>query len=391
MRNTTSGPPSGGDNYLPKIALVDMAFKPKASVEFTIFGFMLIYYIPPIILYFMNRNHILIKYRQPINVVIAGIMCAFSGLCLPLIRYFNINCFINTWVVNPFIFIFVITTYSRYIKTYYIQQLSIFKLKFSEKKNRRMNDRAKHESVSNNISTYKIRDTRSAIHSYSLNKDSTVSNETNIESIGMVDPVNYFKKLNSIINKKISIYVVFIPVFFIIFYSIIMTIKMWDKMTIPCVNELREVSMPRIIGNFAIILSSIFFFYQAYYNQKWDIEIRVEYTVFIVSLVVCVTVMQLIINDVFGERIMKYRAYTFQIFGFVVFWFSIILPLIKILIFKFKNDDEKLSEEEFLARLSNAAFKAQVREIAINTFCVENLLFFEAHCDLMNIIIFVHN
>jgi len=116
MRNTTSGPPSGGDNYLPKIALVDMAFKPKASVEFTIFGFMLIYYIPPIILYFMNRNHILIKYRQPINVVIAGIMCAFSGLCLPLIRYFNINCFINTWVVNPFIFIFVITTYSYILK-----------------------------------------------------------------------------------------------------------------------------------------------------------------------------------------------------------------------------------------------------------------------------------
>jgi len=40
-----------------------------------------------------------------------------------------------------------------------------------------------------------------------------------------------------------------------------------------------------------------------------------------------------------------------------------------------------------LEKLNNVVFKAQVKEIATNTFCIENVLFFDAHLELMNTII----
>jgi len=58
-------------------------------------------------------------------------------------------------------------------------------------------------------------------------------------------------------------------------------------MTKTCVNEDRAVGTPKTILNLVIITSSLFFFYQAFIKQKWDIELRLEYTIFIIFLALC--------------------------------------------------------------------------------------------------------
>jgi len=54
-----------------------------------------------------------------------------------------------------------------------------------------------------------------------------------------------------------------------------------------CVNEHKLVGGPKFAINVAIITSSFYFFYQAYYKQRWDAELKFEYTVFVVVDFIC--------------------------------------------------------------------------------------------------------
>ncbi|OUM69212.1 hypothetical protein PIROE2DRAFT_2915 [Piromyces sp. E2] len=127
----------------------------------------------------------------------------------------------------------------------------------------------------------------STLKTSSVTKDSSVSNDPTIDSFGITDPTLYFKKLNQIINRKLIIILVIVPIIFMLFYNIYVTINQSDLMGSSCVNENRMVSTPKLVLCSVIVASSFFLFYQAYKKQKWDREIRVEYLVFIVSLIMC--------------------------------------------------------------------------------------------------------
>jgi len=58
-------------------------------------------------------------------------------------------------------------------------------------------------------------------------------------------------------------------------------------MTKSCVNELKAVSVPKIVLNCVILATSLYFLYQAYYKQKWDPELKYEYTVFVAFIAIC--------------------------------------------------------------------------------------------------------
>jgi len=55
----------------------------------------------------------------------------------------------------------------------------------------------------------------------------------------------------------------------------------------PCLNESGLISLPKIVLNGVIITSSGYLFYQAYYKQKWDREIKIEYTIFVFICILC--------------------------------------------------------------------------------------------------------
>jgi len=396
----TGGPPSNGTvstgadySAIPMIAKVDICFVPQASVEFTILGVIIIYFIPTIILYYKLRNHILIKYRQPKVVLIASIQSAIMSILVPLFRYFEVICLVNTWTINLLVFSTCIITYSRYIRVYYMQKLSIFKLKFGEKKNSSYKkDKVDWGKLGG---TLKGKESflglppsdSQTIKTNSISKSNLSTNPSSLDIFGIADPVLYFKKLNKIINKKITRILVVFPLAFFIVYSIYISITSWDTMKSSCANEHKEVGTPKTILNSFIITTSFFLFYQAYYKQKWDIEIKIEYTIYVIALLICTIMMQLVVRDYLTYNMVRYRMYIFYVFGALVHGMCAVLPIIKIGISKIKKDDGRLSEEEFLAKMSNSVFKAHVREIATNTFCIENVLFFDAHCDLMNIVI----
>lgn len=87
--------------------------------------------------------------------------------------------------------------------------------------------------------------------------------------------------------KRLSIFLIVFPFIFVIIYNIIITIKLKDEMNSPCVNELKDVGISRMYLNIFIIVTSIFVLYQAYYKQKWDVEIKAEYTIYIATTIFC--------------------------------------------------------------------------------------------------------
>jgi len=412
----TGGPPSAPDGFvippkcpqfypvyinLDRVAKADCGFEPNTLIECFILIFMILVYVPPLILYFMNRKNVLIKYRQPRHVFIGGILSGLNSILSPIIRITGIKCIFNTWFVSSLIFSFMFVTFSRYIKTFYMQRLSIFKLKFSSRKAKKeMNKKETSNKKNPTLESVKVKEseTLSTIKTSSLAVDNTkvpssFSNECSTDNnLGISDPILYFKKLNNIINRKITIYLVVIPIIILVGYYAYITIVSWKPATgpgmlDPCPNEIKNLSYPKRILNAIIVLHSVYMFYQIYYEQKWDKELKIEYTSFIIVLVLCMVVMECSTKGVFGNGIITYRVYIFQTFALFIQIMCVILPLIKVCLYRFKDKEGKLTEEEFLAKLAVPTFREQVREISTQTFCIENLLFFTAHWDLMNIVI----
>ncbi|ORX61094.1 hypothetical protein BCR36DRAFT_341330 [Piromyces finnis] len=378
-------PNAGGP---PKIVLIDMYFEPNKTVEFGILGFTILFYIPALILYIKNRDNIIIKYRQPNNVISAAILSGTISILTPIIRCVKVPCLFNTWIINSLVFSFSIITFSRYIRTYFMQRLSIFKLRFGEKKAKttEKEDNSKMGSLKNKDNETKDISLKAGSFTKSKNNSSFTYNAT-LDNFGIIDPVLYFKRLNSIINKKITVFVVIFPVMFIIIYTTIITITNFSEMKRACVNEHKVVGTPKLVLNILICVSSLYLFYQAYIKQKWDKELKIEYTTFVIVDFICTIIMQLTVHGLLGDNMLKYRVYIFHVFSAIVHLMCVIEPVVKVLYYKIRKVDLKLTEEEFLYRLNNSSFKAQVKDIAIHTFCVENILFFEAHLDLMNMVI----
>jgi len=381
---------------------VDEKFRAKVYIELPIFFVFFIYFVPSTVMYIRMRDNQRIKYRQPLNVISASILCTFNSLITPFVHLIRFPCILNTWFNNPLIFGFVIITLSRYVRAYYMQKLSIFKLKFTEKKKLKNTDlnktagslRLKESALSDAASSHDSHHSRTGS---GYTKNSSVSNDPTESSLGIGDPVIYFKKLNNIINRKITIYLVIIPYAILFVHSLVITIQYWNgkdgqnSMKEACVNDHSSVGAPKMILNVAIMLSSIFFFYQAYYKQKWDKEIKIEYTIFVAVTSFCAIMMQLVIRGKLGETIAQYRPYIFQIFNITIHGMCVIEPLCRIYRSSHQEKKGKMSQEEFLNHLSDSTFKAHVKEIANHTFCIENILFFESYCDLMNMVISFYN
>jgi len=177
--------------------------------------------------------------------------------------------------------------------------------------------------------------------SISRTRESSLSNETTVDSIGVIDPILYFKKLNKIINKKITIYLVIIPIILVLSYNIVITVTDWNSMLESCANEHAKIATPKLILNIVIFFSAFYLIYQAYFKQKWDIEIKKEYTAFIVSNIICNIVMQLAIRNALNDYFLKYRVYIFQFFAIVIHATCVISPLITIFISRSKDNEKK--------------------------------------------------
>ncbi|KAG4093806.1 hypothetical protein H8356DRAFT_1696920 [Neocallimastix lanati (nom. inval.)] len=378
---------------LPYVARIEILYKPNIKVESILLALFIILYVPSTIMYIKNKNHPFIKYRQPKMVILGAILSGFVAILIPIIRMAKISCFVNTWINSSAIYGFLIVTFTRYAKIYFIQKLSIFKLKFSEKNNKSIHDKGdfsmksiigKPKDVGGETS---ISIKTSSIRSSTLTHDSGTSNDVNTQSLNSVDPTTYFKRLDSIIKLKISIYFIALPMICLFTYYIVITINKFDTLKKPCPNEIKDITYPKLATNIFIFISSIFMFYQIYFKQKWDREFKLEYTTFVIVQLTCNILINMTTKGKLNDTIASYRIYIFQMFSFSVQLLCVYEPLIKIFYTKHWVKESKLTQEEFLNKLSNTSFREQVKDIATHTFCIENLLFIEAHNELMNIVL----
>jgi len=88
-------------------------------------------------------------------------------------------------------------------------------------------------------------------------------------------------------TQRLFIILVVFPLIFLVIYNIIITIQLKDDLKNPCVNEHKQVGTSRLYLNIFIIVTSLYVLYQAYFKQRWDIEIKVEYTVYIITTIIC--------------------------------------------------------------------------------------------------------
>jgi len=68
---------------------IDEKFRAKAYIELPIFFVFFIYFVPTTIMYIRMRDNQIIKYRQPLNVISASILCTLNSLLTPVNKYFN--------------------------------------------------------------------------------------------------------------------------------------------------------------------------------------------------------------------------------------------------------------------------------------------------------------
>ncbi|ORX76714.1 hypothetical protein BCR32DRAFT_296063 [Anaeromyces robustus] len=302
----------------------------------------------------------------------------------------KIPCIINTWVIGSLIYSFFVVTFSRYIRIFYIQKLNIFKFEFSKRQKKlfEKDERITGEVIrSNNVEN----DTLISINNNSTNTSSNaLSGDHNFAvpvDFSIANPMNYYKGLERTIKKRITIYFVFFPILLLLTYYFVVSIRYWDKMKKACPNEPKEISSPKFVTSLVIYILSIFLIYQAFVKQKWDIKFKIEYITFLIVQICAAIFVQFIVGQKLGDEIIKYRVYFFHLYPITVHLLCVIEPLIKIFISKYTKKEEMSNVEEFLNQLSNTNFKEHVTDIAIRTFCIENLLFIEAHTDLINAVI----
>jgi len=104
----------------------------------------------------------------------------------------------------------IFSTYARYVKVYFVQRLSIFKLKFGNIKNYHIKgdktEAHKSDTIRSKENSISLQFESSTLKTGSLTKKSNNSTDPTIDSFGITDPVLYFKKLNTIINKVLLNY-----------------------------------------------------------------------------------------------------------------------------------------------------------------------------------------
>jgi len=98
-------------NATSRLTEIDENFEPNAAVEFLIFAFMIIYYIPAIVLYIRNRDNLIIKYRQPKSVISGAILSGFNSIITPVNKIHTYILYYIILIIYIYLFIYEIVIY----------------------------------------------------------------------------------------------------------------------------------------------------------------------------------------------------------------------------------------------------------------------------------------
>jgi len=78
-------------NDIHEAVYKDSLFEPERGIEFGLLAFTLVYFIPTTYIYYKNRKNILIKYRQPRNVIIGSMLSVLNASAIPVYRKYIYN------------------------------------------------------------------------------------------------------------------------------------------------------------------------------------------------------------------------------------------------------------------------------------------------------------
>ncbi|KAG4099172.1 hypothetical protein H8356DRAFT_1668429 [Neocallimastix lanati (nom. inval.)] len=333
------------------------------NIQLIVCIIIVIYFIVTTFLYYRERHNYLIYYRK--NSV--TFICSLCGLLFCLILPINIEfegpCLVDVWLITLTTFGAILCSLYRIIRMLILKKKNMFSLKYGKQ------------------SSAKVRDQLAELSSFSRNDYGL---ETNI-----VDPNNYIKQLNKIIDKGMLRWFFLVPFCSISIVTLVvfLVIYLGDHIYIfeKCINITNGLFYPITFFGAIILLIMPFAhinLIKLKFKSKWNLktEMLINTTLLGAGLIVYGLTRVYI-----GYSSATYFGVTLLmgIFSFIQFN-TIVIPLIEIRREKKRKERKDYkSIDEFILSLENKNFLELLKEKAMENFCIENVLFWEAYYDLM--------
>jgi hypothetical protein len=341
-------------------------------------------------LFWKKRNHHLINYRPVMLCLMTGIFSAFYNTLLPIITYFTENkdsSNRNSYIcIIPLVFTIVfaptslMANLSRFIKIYLLNRRDFVRLKLYNKNN-----------------------------SNAFNMNESEGGERSLE------PNTYLKRLNKLVSKQITIGVFLVPyIFLILLGGTIIAFEFYkEKDCSKTSNQGSECGVCNqgiilyspimlLIAAVSFIIPYMFIDLYSTVNIISKLDIVVNFIgiflgsiLFVSSLFVILDKDKLKSQDYKASEkgeVVKYYLFSqfrnnslfFLIPSFVAFFWAIIVPLIEVYVSDFKLKNKKLlGKKEFTRLLVSSRYIDSLKSIAVKSYCVELVIFWESHMKLM--------
>ncbi|ORX84019.1 hypothetical protein BCR32DRAFT_291604 [Anaeromyces robustus] len=329
------------------------------NIQLTAGILIVIYFVITTFLYIKERNNYLIYYRKNSVTYICSLCGLLFCLVLPINIEFEGPCLVDVWMITLTTFGAILCSLYRGIRMLLLKKKNMFSLKYG-----------KQDST-------KVRDQLVELSSFSRNDYGL---ETNI-----VDPNNYIKQLNRIIDKGMLRWFFIVPYITISIVTLVVFIVIYagDHIYIfeKCINITDVLFYPiTFFGAFILIILPFAYMHliRLKFKSRWNLKTEMMVNSSLLGA-------GLIVYSITNYSTSNYVGVTLlmAIFAFIQFN-TVVVPLLEIKKEKErKKQKDYKSIDEFIVSLENKSFLELLKEKAMENFCIENVLLWEAYYDLM--------
>ncbi|ORX61051.1 hypothetical protein BCR36DRAFT_401310, partial [Piromyces finnis] len=325
--------------------------------------FVVTYFVVTTVLYYKERHNYVIYYRKNSVTLICSICGLLFCLILPLNIEFEGPCIVDVWMITLTTFGAILCSLYRGVRMLLLKKKNMFSLKYGKQ------------------NSTKVRDQLVELSSFSRNDYGLEMN--------IVDPNNYIKQLNRIIDKGMLRWFFIVPYFTIsiVTFIVFIVIYVGDNINIfeKCINISNALFYPITFFG-ALILIILPFTHMHLINLKFKSRWNLKTEMLINSALLGSGLILYGLTRVYiSNSTSTYLGVTILMFIFSFIQFNtVVIPLLEIKKErKRKARKDYKSIDEFIQSLENKSFLELLKEKAMENFCIENVLLWEAYYDLM--------
>jgi len=321
-----------------------------------------IFYVVVLTLFYKKRNHYLINFRPLTLCMLTGGCTAIYSVLLPILiayqKKWEYGCFITISFTEIFATMSMMANISRYFKLYLLNRRDIGKMKL-----------------------------------YNENFDTTFPGKE--ESVDGFEPNAYVKRLNKLVSKRITLIFFIIPYISLIIVAAIFLRKSDRK----CGSNAIVFYIPMMVLSLITLVLIPFFFIELTkaraINRINQFDMILNYVSLFSGSLLFVSTLFAFYTKVGDQKIYKFdylihlksTSLFFIIPSFGSCVCANLIPLIEAY-----RADRKLKKKKFLSKkdftrlLMGSSYIEALKSVAVRSYCVETVIFWEMHMKLMKMI-----